>query len=138
MRSLRLLLRFILNVQGAVVVGADIDRDEGIIRMQIRRRRNAKPRCPRCKAVMTGTLIERHRQWRHLDIFGKRTYLTAAVREGYCRQHGRRVERVPWAAPAAKHTNVFDHQVAVLVQVSDKTAAKRMFGIEWRTVSSIV
>jgi transposase len=88
---------------------------------------------------MTGELIESERRWRHLDVFGKKTYIVASTREGYCRNHDCRfVERVPWAAPGARHTRVFDRQVAGLVQVADKTTAHRMFGVTWRTVSGIV
>ena len=138
MRSLIRFLRFILQVQGAVVLGAEIVPEEDKIRIRIRRRKNATARCPKCKRSMTGQLSEREREWRHLDILARRTYLVATVREGYCSVHGRRVERVPWAAPKAKHTRVFDHQVACLVQVADKSAAERMFGVAWRTVSRIV
>jgi transposase len=48
------------------------------------------------------------------------------------------VERVPWAAPAARQTHEFDRQVASLVQVADKSAAERMFHVSWRTVGRMV
>jgi transposase len=87
---------------------------------------------------MTGKFVTQRRKWRHLDILRKRVYLVAETREGYCKRHGRLVERVPWASPNARHTRAFDRQVASLVQVADKSAAERMFGVSWRTVARIV
>jgi len=138
MRPLLRLFRFILDVQGAVVTGVRENRLEDAVDIHVRRRKNARARCPVCKRAMTGALVRKHRRWRHLDIMSKKSYLVATVREGYCTRHGRRVERVPWAAPAARHTHAFDRQVASLVQVADKSAAARMFHIAWRTVGRIV
>ena len=138
MRSLLRLFRFLLEVQAAVVLGVTILRDEDAIAIQVRRRRNACARCPVCKRVMTGKIVVEERRWRHLDMIRKRTYLVADTREGYCKKHGRRVERVPWAAPGARHTRAFDCQVGSFAQVADKTAAQRTFGVCWRTVGRIV
>lgn len=77
-------------------------------------------------------------RWRHLDLIRKRTYLVAQIREARCPVHGRRLERVPWATPAAKHTRRFDEHVASLVQVADRSAAARMFRVAWRTVGGII
>jgi transposase len=62
----------------------------------------------------------------------------ADIREATCPRHGRRVELVPWAHPAARHTHAFDRQIAALVQVADKSAAERMFRVSWRTVGRMV
>lgn len=132
------LLRFILRLQGAVVLGCQILRGEDAVEIQIRRRENAQPRCPDCSAVLTGQIRGKRRRWRHLDLFRVRTFVAADVREGYCRRDGRRVEAVPWADPASRHTHEFDLQVSSLVQVSDRTATARMFRVAWRTVERIV
>lgn len=138
MRPLLRLFRFILNVQGAVVLGVRPLVDEDAVEIEVRRRKNACARCPQCKQIMSGRLVPKRRRWRHLNIMGKWSYLAATIREGYCTNHGRRVERVPWASPAARHTHVFDRQVGSLVQVADKSAAARMFNVSWRTVGRIV
>jgi transposase len=87
---------------------------------------------------MGGEMLTKRQRWRHLDIIRTPSYIVADIREGRCPKHGRRLERVPWASPRAKHTTSFDHMVASLVQVADKSAAARMFRIAWRTVGTIV
>jgi transposase len=121
-----------------VFLGVDIDKFADAIVIRIRRRRNAKPRCPDCRRIMGGTVTRKTRRWRHLDVFRVRCELEGEVREATCPRHGRRVERVPWAAPAARHTHAFDRQIAALVQVADKSAAERLLRVAWRTVARMV
>lgn len=140
MRSLRTFFRFLLQVQGAVVLGARINRDEDAVEVLVRRHGNAKARC--CihpKEVLTGTYTTTSVRWRHLDLMKRRTYLVADIREGRCPLcNGRRHEAVPWAGPRARHTRSFDRHVASLAQVADRSAASRMFHVTWRTVGRIV
>jgi transposase len=140
MRMLRVLFRFLLKIQGAVVLGAKILRDENSVEIRIKRKGNPNPRCPRHPSiVLTGNYVEREVRWRHYDIMKARTYLVANLREGRCPKcDGRRIEAVPWAAGRARHTKAFDQRVASLVQVADKSAASRMFKVAWRTVGRIV
>ncbi|HEV8355211.1 MAG TPA: ISL3 family transposase, partial [Gemmatimonadales bacterium] len=107
--------------------------------LHVRRRSHARPRCTVCRTPLGGTLTTHPRRWRHLDILGWRCLLVADVREGRCpRCNGRRVERVPWAAPRAWHTTTFDRQVASLAQVADRSAAARVFHLAWRSVGAII
>lgn len=140
MRSLRPFFRFVLQVQGAVVLGARIKRADDCVEIFVRRHKNAKARCPiHPNVVLTGGYTKVKVRWRHLDVMKKRTYLVAEIREGRCCEcDGRRHESVPWAFPLARHTKVFDRHVASLVQVADRSAAARMFGVAWRTVGRIV
>jgi len=138
MRTLSKFLRFVLRLQGAVVLGATIERDIAAVVIGVRRRSNAAARCSTCNAVMGGELKPVIRRWRHLDLMRCRSYVEAEIRQGRCPRHGRRLERVPWACPRAEHTRAFDEMVASLVQVADKSAAQRMFRISWRTVGRVV
>jgi transposase len=132
------LFRFLLSLQAAVVTGARIDPVEESLIIRVRRRSHASPRCSRCGEVLTGEITCKIRRWRHLDAISRRCYVEYAIREGYCSRHGRRVEGVPWAAPAARHTHDFDRHVAALVQVANRTAVARVFGISWRTTGRII
>ena len=132
------LFRFLLSLQAAVATGWRIDRKRGVLIIFVRRRSHASPRCARCGEKLTGEITSKKRQWRHLDAVRKRCIVEYAIRTGYCRWHGRRVETVPWAAPAARHAHDFERQVAALVQVADRTAVDRVFGISWRTTGRIV
>lgn len=137
-RTLLRLFRFMLRVQGLVVERVRLAAEENAIEIHVRRRRQAKPRCPRCGQIMGGERKPRRRRWRHLDLMKTRSYLVAEVREARCKRHGRMVERVPFASWQALHTQAFDRHVASLAQVADKTATARMFDIAWRTVGAIV
>ena len=81
MRALQSFFRFILQVQGAVVKGARINRVEDAVEIIVRRHGNAKPRC--CihpKVLLRGTYKNVTVRWRHLDVMKKRTYLVAELR----------------------------------------------------------
>lgn len=140
MRSLKTFFRFLLQVQGAVVLGARINREEDSVEILVRRHGNAKARCCLHPTVaLTGTYTTTAVRWRHLDLMKRRTYLVADIREGRCSMcNGRRHEAVPWAGPRARHTRSFDRHVASLVQVADRSAASRMFSLAWRTVGRMV
>jgi len=140
MRSVQAFCRFLLQIQGAVALGARISRDQEAVEILVRRHGNAKPRCRKHpNVVLSGTYREVEVRWRHLDLLGRRCYVVATLREGRCeRCHGRRIESVSWAKSRARHTTVFDRHVASLVQVADRSAAARMFSVAWRTVGRIV
>ncbi len=136
--SLTRLLRFVLNLQGAIVLSGRVDLDNTAVVVTVRRRSNAKPRCPVCDTVLGGAIRTKTARWRHLDLVKTTLFAVCDIREGFCTDHGRRLERVPWAVPGARHTRLFDEQVSSLAQVGDKSAAARMFGIAWRTVGRMV
>ena len=138
MRALVKMFRFIVQLQGAVVQGVELDRGRNAVVIAIRRRRNARARCSTCNTPMGGAAQAVKREWRHLNLIGRWCLVRATIREARCPRHGRRLERVPWASPRARHTRPFDLQVASLAQVADKTATQRMFEIAWRTVGGIV
>lgn len=139
MRAADRFFRFLLDLQGAVFTDWSIDRERSAVVFHVRRRSHALPRCGQCKEVLSGEITEMPRQWRHLNALTRRCYVEYAIREGYCHRHrGRRVEGVPWAAAAARHTHAFDRQVAGLVQVANRKAVSRMFGVTWRTTGRII
>ncbi|MFH0915812.1 MAG: ISL3 family transposase [bacterium] len=138
MRAPAPFFRFLLRLQGAIVVGATVDEVHDQVLIQVRQHGNAKPHCPTCDRVMGGEVRWTECRWRHFDLFSVKCFLVAQIREARCPRHGRRLESVPWARGRARHTAVFDQRVASLVQVADKTAAARMFGVAWRTVGRMV
>lgn len=138
MRPLNRLLRFVLRLQGAVVESGELDRESGTVEISVRRRSNAKPRCPDCGKALGGSIRLHRKRWRHLDLIKTPVFVSCDIREGYCAKHGQRVERVPWAHAGARHTTLFDLCVSSFVQVGNKSAAARTFGISWRTVGRIV
>ena len=138
MRSLNRLFRKLLEVQGVIVIGAQLCATEDALELLIKRHGNAKPRCPTCDTPMGGELKEVVCRWRHRNIFRKHCMLVGTIREGRCAVHGRRNERVPWAGTRARHTKDFEEAVGRMVQVSNQTATSEFFDIAWRTVGRIV
>lgn len=138
MRHLMRLFRFLLQIQGAVVVGATAVPDADAVEVQIRRHGNALPRCPTCGRVMGGTHHPVTVRWRHLDLMRRKTFLVATIREARCPVHGRRQEQVPWAAPRAQCTHDLDRAIARTVQVANKTVTSEFFRLAWRTVGRVV
>lgn len=120
------------------MLGAKILADERAVEIPVRLRKNRKPRCSTCGRVLTGEIKTHRRRWRHLDLIRTRSYLVYELREGYCKKHGRRTERVPWASTGALHTRAFERRVAELAQVADKTAVARIFDVAWRTVAGML
>ena len=134
------LLNRVLNLQGVTVIGVDEDgvADGGpvVLRVRLRRRRLA---CPRC------SFQTRHRydrrpvesRWRHLDLGGRRCLLVMRRRRLRCPGHGVVVEAVPFARPGAGFTCDFEDLVAWLVTRCDKTTVASFARVAWRTVGAI-
>ena len=65
-------------------------------------------------------------------------WLRYAPRRVECREHGARVERVPWAAHDSAFTFEFEEMTAWLAQQMSKTATSKLMSINWRTVGTII
>ena len=137
MRPLVQLFHRILGVQGAYVRKVELTGDK-CVELTVATHGSSKPKCPTCGRTMRPLERNERVRWRHLDLFKVQCYLVAMARLGRCKQHGERQESVPWATTRAHHTEAFDRRVASLVQVADRSAASRMFGIAWRTVERMV
>ncbi|MFQ5473298.1 MAG: ISL3 family transposase [Dehalococcoidia bacterium] len=127
-------------MRSAFVVGVNFVEAEDRVELLVKPHGNRKLRCPSegCKRCMTPTGDTERRNCRHLDVLSVRCYLVWDARYGRCPEHGVRLEELPWAAPRARHSRQFDRAVAKLVQVADKSATARMFGVAWRTVERVV
>ncbi|TDI48451.1 MAG: transposase family protein [Acidobacteria bacterium] len=60
--------------------------------------RRRRPLCGICGRKVRKNKDRYTRYWRHLDMFGVRTYLRYSIRRVVCRQCGVVREKVPWAA----------------------------------------
>ena len=78
------------------------------------------------------------RSWRHLDLFGWRTYLRYGIWRVRCPRCGVRTEQVPWAEAGSRFTRDFEHQVAWLAQQCDLSAVAEYFRISWSSVRNIL
>ncbi len=129
------LLRRVLGVKQMVVRGARLT-PQGIV-VEVRPRQRC-PRCGVCGRPGPGYDTCPARLWRHLSLGRTAFWLSYAPRRVECREHGVTVERVPWAAHGSHFTRPFEETTAWLAQRMDKTATRRLMGINWRTVGAIV
>lgn len=129
------LLRRMLGVKELVVRGARFEPHGVEVEVRPRQRR---PRCGDCGRPSPGYDTAAPRLWRHLALGRTVFWLRYAPRRVQCREHGVRVERVPWAAHDSRFSAEFEEMTGWLAQRMDKTATCRLMGINWRTVGTIV
>jgi transposase len=128
-------LRRVLGVKGMVVVGARLEPRGVVVEVRPRQRR---ARCSECGRPGPGYDTRQERLWRHLSLGRTVFWLSYAPRRVECREHGARVERVPWAAHDSAFTFEFEEMTAWVAQHMDKTATSQLMGINWRTVGTII
>ncbi len=102
------------------------------------RPRQRRLRCGVCGRPGPHYDTSQERVWRHLSLGRTVFWLSYAPRRTLCREHGARVERVPWAAHDSDFTFEFEEMTAWLAQQLSKTATKKLMGINWRTVDAII
>lgn len=128
-------LRRLLGVKELVVRGAHFEPHGVEVEVRPRQRR---ARCPECGRPSPGYDTAPSRLWRHLSLGRTAFWLRYAPRRVHCREHGVKVERVPWAAHGSHFTYEFEQMTAWLAQRMDRTATCRLMGINWRTVGTVV
>ena len=133
--SLREVMGRVLRIQGMSVRGVRLE-PKGLV-VQVRPRQR-KPRCGVCGRPAPGYDTKPGRPWRHLALGETIFWLHYAPRRVSCREHGVRVERVPWAAHDSSFTHAFEELVAWQAQRLDKSSICRMLGINWRTVGTLI
>jgi transposase len=129
------LLERLLGVKGLRVRGARFEPRGVVVEVRPPRR---KSRCGVCGRPCPRYDSCPPRLWRHLALGRTAFWLSYAPRRVECREHGVRVEQVPWAAHDSHFTREFEEMVAWLAQRMDKSATCRLMGINWRTVGTIV
>lgn len=127
------------GLQGFRVKGLRIEEKAGRpeLIVEICRRRRSRI-CSGCGQWVRGTYDRHRRRWRHLSLFGARTYLEGEIRRVNCPRCGVRVETVPWARRDSVFTRPFEEAVAWLTRRSTQTAVSEWFGIAWETVGNLV
>ena len=130
------LLNAVLELPGVRVGKVAVVDGELRVRVGLRRRRLA---CPRCG------FTTRHRydtravdsSWRHLDMGGRICRIVLLRRRLRCPEHGVRTEGVPFARDGSGHTRDFEDLVAWLVTKTDKTTVAGFARTSWRTVGAV-
>jgi transposase len=107
------LLRRLLGVKELVVRGAQFESHGVEVEVRPRQRRARSGECGR---PSPGYDTSPTRLWRHLSLGRTAFWLRYAPRRVECREHGVKVERVPWAAHGSYFTHEFGEMTAWLAQ----------------------
>ena len=94
--------------------------------------------CPECDAASPLHDHEQERSWRHLDSCQFETHLRARIPRVHCDKHGVKQARVPWAAPRARFTLLFERFAIDVLLETDVLAAARLLRISWDQAQHIM
>ena len=86
--------------------------------------------CPEC-GTLYGVRDHVERIWRHLDSCQFQTFLHCRVPRVACPRHQVKQIRVPWAAPGAQFTALFERLAIDLLQECSVSGAARILRISW-------
>lgn len=125
----------LLRLEGASVTGVSFEQAGIVAKVRLRRRRRA---CSACGQLCKATHDTHTRRWRHLDLGRTRCFIEAQLCRVKCPDCGVRVEAVPFARPAARHTRDFEDVVAFLAQQMAKAPIAALLRVDWETVGRIV
>ena len=131
MRVTTLVIAKLIGLQGLWVRGFHFQADKARVVVDVVPRRR-KPLCGICGRKVRKNKDRYNRYWRHLDLFGVRTYLRYSIRRVVCRRCGVVREKVPWADKGSRFTKSFEQEVAWLAQRTDVSAVANYFRVTWR------
>ena len=131
------LVNKLIGLQGLWVRGFHFQADKARVVVDVVPRRR-KPLYGICGRKVRKNKDRYNRYWRHLDLFGVRTYLRYSIRRVVCRRCGVVREKVPWADKGSRFTKSFEQEVAWLAQRTDVSAVANYFRVTWRSVRRII
>lgn len=131
------LLNKLMGLQGLWVRTFHLDVEKSRLVLDVVPR-TKRARCGGCGQRVRKNKDRARRYWRHLDLFGVRTYFRYSIRRVVCRQCGVVKEQVPWASKGSRFTDSFEQEVAWLAQRVDLSMVEEYFRITWRSVRRIV
>ena len=128
----------LLGVERAVVEQVVFDEEAGGVVASVRPRKGATRRCGRCgRRGVWEDRGEGRRRWRTLDLGAVPVWLEADAPRVRCAEHGVTVVAFPWARHRARHTHMFEDQVAWLAVHCSRSAVEELMRVAWRTVGAI-
>jgi transposase len=113
----------LLGVERTVVEQVVFDEEAGAVVASVRPRKGAARRCGICsRRCAWEDRGEGRRRWRTLDLGCIPAYLEADAPRVRCLEHGIVVVAFPWARHRARHTLMFEDQVAWLAKHASRSA----------------
>ena len=137
--TLNRILLELLNVNGAVVDGAEFG-DDASLTVHVHVRKGDQWRCPVCGrrcGVYDGGDDEAF--WRSMDFGPVPVRIGAKVPRVSCPEHGVRVAGVPWAKPGSRFTADVAYSAAWMLKGGlSKKRVSEWLRIDWKTVGRLV
>jgi transposase len=87
--------------------------------------------CPECRTALPCHDLAAERVWRHLDWFGRQTFVRACVPRVACPTHEIRAVSVPWADPGSRYTTAMERHIADVTESVGVTGAAHVLHIGW-------
>ena len=132
------LWRQVLGVERTVVEAVVFDEEARGVVASVRPRKGATRRCGKCgRRCVWEDNGEGRRRWRTLDLGCIPAYLEADAPRVRCPEHGVVVVAFPWARHRARHTLMFEDQVAWLAAHCSRSAVEALMRVAWRSVGAI-
>lgn len=129
----------LFGVERTVVERVVFDEEAGAVVASVRPRKGATRRCGVCgRRCPWEDHGEGRRRWRTLDLGCIPAYVEADAPRVRCPTHGRVVVAFPWARHRARHSTMFEDQVAWLAAQCSRSAVEELMRVAWRTVGAIV
>lgn len=131
------ILNKLIQLQGVWVRGVDLDPAGRALTLDVvpRTRRHF---CGQCGLQAAQVKDRRQRCWRHLDLFGLKTFVRYSICRVRCELCEVTTEAVPWAAHDSRFTRVFEREVAWMAQRIDLSSVAAYFRVTWRSVQRII
>ena len=129
------LVNKLIGLQGLWVRGFHFQADKARVVVDVVPRRR-KPLCGICGRKVRKNKDRYNRYWRHLDLFGVRTYLLDPTSGMSAVWSGQRKGAL--GRQGSRFTKSFEQEVAWLAQRTDVSAVANYFRVTWRSVRRII
>ena len=107
------LLNKLIGLQGLWVRAVEFQQQKNRVVVDVFPRRYRRHYCGQCGRKVRKRKDRKTRYWRHLNLFGKRTYLRYSIWRVVCRRCGVVTQQVPWAERGSRFTIPFERQQPV-------------------------
>jgi len=115
-----------------------IDHNKTVIAVQLRPRKNSKPRCVICQKPGSRYDRLKPRKFWFIPLWGFRVMFIYARRRLTCPVHGIQAEWLPWAEGKSPLVNAFKIYLAQWVKHISVETAAMLFHVSWKSVFAAV
>ena len=131
------LVEFLGHVRPWAIADVQLTPGEGVAHFHLALPARQEWVCPECLAPVT-IHDYAEREWRHMDLFGLRTFVHSRVPRLECTRHGIRRLPVPWAGRTSRFTTLFETFAYDLAAITSVNAMATRMGLSRDEAQGIV